>query len=132
MTFNKNRAVPFEITDISHGFQELKGIIKLNKEGFELEFEVKDSLIGFFKSGITNLAIPYSDLESITYKRGWLGGKIILEGTSMRVFEDLPGAEQATCVLKVKRKNKKEAEALVSKARMKFSEYILNQLDDDH
>ncbi|HET6527807.1 MAG TPA: hypothetical protein VFG39_03565, partial [Balneolaceae bacterium] len=97
---------------------------------FELEFEVQDSLIGFFKSGITNSTIPFSDLESITFKKGWFGGKIILEGTSMKTFEDLPGTELATCILKIKRKHRNEAEKLISSARMRFSEYKLNELDD--
>lgn len=129
MNFTTNRSVPFEINDISHGFQELKGLVKLSEKGFELEFEVQDSILGFFKSGITSLTIPFSDLESITYKSSWLGGKVILEGKSMKVFEALPGAEVATCTLKVKRKHRKEAEQLISTARMKFSEYKLNQLD---
>src|SRR5699024_4280748 len=103
---------------------------KLSEDGFELEFEVRDSLIGFFKSGITNLVIPFSDLDMINYKKGWFSDKIILEGTSMRAFKDLPGVEVATCILKIKRKHRKEAEGLLSAARLRFSEYKLNKLDE--
>lgn len=127
-----NRSVPFEITEISHGLQELKGLMRLHDQGIELEFEVQDAILGFFKSGITKLIIPFSDLESISYKKGWFSSKVILEGNSMKVFEDIPGTDVATCVLKIKRKNRVQAEKLISSARMHFSEYKLNQLGGEH
>lgn len=131
MNFNSNRAVPFEIPEVSYGFQEAKGLLKLTKEGIELEFEVKDAILGFMSSGIKNVTIPYSKLESITYKKGWIGAKAILEGTSMRVFDDIPGTDVANCTLKFKRKHRDEAEKLISKARVALSEYRLDQLEGD-
>lgn len=128
---SNNQSVPFEISDVSHGLQKAQGLIRLKKEGLELEFEVEDSFIGYFKSGVTTLLIPFGDLEEITFKKGWFNSKVILEGTSMKAFEDLPGSEVATCTLKIERKHKKEAEALISKARMLLSEFRLNQMDGE-
>ncbi len=132
MNYSSNRSVPFEISDINHGLQVVKGLFRLGKDGIELEFQIQDGIIGIIKSGVRTVHLNYADLESITYKKGWFGAKIVLEATSMKVFEDLPGSEQGTCKLKVKRNDREEAEKIISTARMHLSEYKLDQLDNDH
>lgn len=129
MDFNSSGTVPFLIPEINHGFQQAEGLMKLGKERLELEFEVKDSILGVMKSGVKEVVIPFSDLKSITYEKGWIGAKVILEGNSMKVFNELPGTELATCTLKIKRKHRDDARRLVSQARMQFSEYKLDQFD---
>lgn len=132
MNYGSDQTVPFSIPEINHGFQEASGLMKLTREGIELEFEIKDALLGVIKSGIKNVTIPYSKLESITYKKGWFSTKLILTGTSMRVFEDVPGTDVATCTINFKRKHRKEAQSLASHARLQLSEYKLDQIDNDH
>lgn len=129
MNFSTGKTLPFSIPEINHGFQEASGLMKLTEKGIELEFEVKDAILGVLKSGIKNVVIPYSELESIEYKKGWFSSKIILNATSMRVFEDIPGTDVATCTIKVKRKHRSEAQSLASHARVQLSEYKLDQLD---
>lgn len=129
MDYSSNNAVPFEIPEVSHGFQKAKGLLKAGDKGINLEFEVTDAFIGIMKSGVKNVSIPYSELESIIFKRGWFSSKIILKGTSMRVFDEIPGTEVATCTLKVKRKDNEEAQNLISKARLHLSEYKLDQME---
>jgi len=130
MNYTTGNSIPFTIPEINHGFQEASGLMKLTKEGIELEFEVKDAILGVIKSGIKNVIIPYSKLESIEYKKGWFSSKIILNGTSMRVFEEVPGTDVATCTIKVKRKHREEGHSLASHARLQLSEYKLDQLDN--
>ncbi len=127
---HSNSSVPFKITNISHGFQEANGLFTLEEEGLQLEFEVKDTIVGAVKSEVKTVQIPYSSLESITFKKGLLSAKIILEGVSMNVFSKLPGVEVATCTLKVKRKDRKEAEALASQAKLGLSEYRLSEMEE--
>lgn len=128
---NMTASVPFEIPEINHGFKEASGLMKLQDQGIELEFEV--ATLGLFKSGVQDVHIPYADLREIEYKKGWISDKIILEGISMRVFENVPGTEVATCQLKVKKKNRSDAQNLISKARLQLSEFKLNQMDEsDH
>ncbi len=125
-----SRSVPFKITDINHGLQEAKGLIKTNEEGLELEFEVKDTLVGAFKSGVKTVNVPYGNLKSVILKKGMINSKIILEGISMTAFDELPGVDIATCKLKVKRKDRKEAEQFVSEARLELSEYRLKEMEE--
>lgn len=130
MDYNSNKTVPFTIPEINYGFQQAEGLLKLGKEQLELEFEVKDAILGIIKSGVEEVVIPFSDLNAMNFKTGWFSAKIILEGTSMKVFRDLPGTELATCTLKVKRKHRDEAENLMSRARLQFSEYKLDRFDE--
>lgn len=131
MDFNSNKTVPFIIPEINHGFQQAEGLLKLGDKQLELEFEVKDAILGVIKSGVRDVAVPFSGLKSIEFKKGWFSAKIILEATSMKVFNELPGTELATCTLKVKRKHREEAEDLISRARLHLSEYKLDKLDEN-
>jgi hypothetical protein len=126
-----DRTVPFEITGVSHGLKEVEGLIKLTDQGFKLEYQVKDSFVGMMKSDQKVTVIPYGNLEEITFKKGWFSSKIILEGTSMDAFNDLPGSEPGSRTLKIKGKHKEEAEQLISRAQMEFSEYKLNQMEGE-
>lgn len=129
MDYNSSKTVPFIIPEINNGFQQAEGLLKVSKDQLELEFEVKDAILGVIKSGVKDAVIPFSDLKSIDFKKGWFTTKIILNGTSMKTFKDLPGSELASCTLKVKRKHRDEAESLISQARLQLSEYKLDQLD---
>jgi len=129
MDYNSDKTVPFIIPEINSGFQQAEGLLKLATEQLELEFEVKDAILGLIKSGVKDAVIPFSELKSIEFKKGWFSTKIILEGTSMKTFNELPGSELATCTLKVKRKHRDDAESLISQARLQLSEYKLDQFD---
>lgn len=128
MNLENNYTVPFQITGVNHGLREVHGLLKLKKEALELEYEAKDSFVGMFKSGVTTFTVAFPDLQEISYDKGWFSSRIIIEGTSMKVFEPFPGAEQAVCEMKIKRKHRDEAKRLVSRARMLLSEYKLDQL----
>ncbi|MDZ7683210.1 MAG: hypothetical protein U5J63_16265 [Fodinibius sp.] len=111
-----------------------KGLLKLNQEGIELEYQVQDSFVGIFKSEVKTMLVPYGDLESIHFKKGWFSGKITLKTSSLHLMQELPGSEQGECVLKVKRKHREEARQTISQARIALSEQKLDQLengDDD-
>ncbi len=129
MNYSSSGSVPFEISNINHGLQKAKGILKVGREGIELEFEVQDAFLGIINSGVQSVHLTYDKLESIRFKRGWFSGKIILEATSMRIFEGVPGTEHATCILKVARKHREEAQNIISKARADLSEYKLSELE---
>ena len=125
------RSVPFEIPNVSHGFQKAGGLLKLEDEDerLVLEFEVEDALFGVFKSGVREAILPLRKLQSVEFKKGWFSSKVILEANSLRVFEGIPGASQGECTLKIKRENRKEAEKLISKVRLILSELKLKDLD---
>ncbi|MGM0545513.1 MAG: hypothetical protein ACQEST_02225 [Bacteroidota bacterium] len=132
MNYSSNPSVPIEIPNINHGLRVAKGLLKVKEDGLHLEFEVKDSFIGLITSGVKSTVITYADLENIRFEKGWWHGNIILEGNSMKVFEEIPGSEQGRLTLKVKRSNKDDAQNTVSSARVHLSEQKLKEMDDEN
>jgi len=130
MNYSSSQSIPFESVDYNHGLQRAKGILKLNSDGIELEFQVQDSFVGLIKSDVKTLHLSYDELESIEYKKGWFSAKIILQTSSMRPLSELPGNEQGECTLKVKRKHRDEAQNTIAQARLALSEHKLDKLDD--
>jgi hypothetical protein len=126
-----DQSVPFEIPDINHGLKKAEGLIKLWEEGIELEFEVEDAFLGMSKSEVKTVRLSYGDLEAIQLEKGWFKTQIVLKGNSMKVFDEVPATEAGTCTLKIERKNREEAQELISRARMHHSEYKLNQMGGD-
>lgn len=132
MNYTSSPSVPVEISNINHGLQVAKGLLKVKEDGLHLEFEVQDSFVGLIKSGVKTSVISYSDLENIRFEKGWWNGRVILEGISMKVFEDLPGSEQGRITFKVKRSNQADAQNTVSSARVRLSEQKLKEMDEEN
>lgn len=129
MNYSSSPSVPIEISNINNGLQVAEGLLKVRADDLHLEFEVKDNFLGLIKSGVRSAVIPYADLEDLRFKKGWWNAQIILEGRSMKVFEDLPGSEQGRMKLKVKRSDRTDAQNVVSSARVHLSEEKLERLD---
>lgn len=131
MNYSSSPSVPVKIPNIKHGLQIAKGLLKVKEDGLYFEFEVEDSFVGLITSGVQTSVISYADLENIRFEKGWWSGEIILEGASMKVFEDLPGSEQGRLRLKVKRSDRDGAQNVVSSARVHLSEHKLKELDNE-
>lgn len=125
----QKKPIPFH-HDVNQGFAEAQGLIHIKKDSLVLEFEVQDAFGGFIKSDLKEIIIPFDEIESLAYKKGFWGAKVLIEGNSMRTFEDVPGSEQGRCQLKIKRKHRDQAEHSISSARVALSEYKLNKLDE--
>lgn len=125
----QKRPIPFHL-EVNQGFAEAQGLIHIKKNSLVLEFEVKDAFGGFIKSDLKEIDIPFDEIESLTYKKGFWGAKVLIEGNSMRTFEDVPGSEQGRCQLKIKRKHRDDAQQSISSARVALSEYKLSKLDE--
>ena len=125
----QKKPIPFHL-EVNQGFAEAQGLIHIKKTSLVLEFEVKDAFGGFIKSDLKEIEIPFDEIESLSYKKGFWGAKILIEGNSMRTFEDVPGAEQGRCELKIKRKDRGQAQQSISSARVALSEYKLNELGE--
>lgn len=124
----QKKPIPFHL-EVNQGLAEAKGLIHIRKNCLLLEFEVKDVFGGFLKSDLNEIEIPFDEIESLTYKKGFWGAKLKIEGNSMRTFEDVPGSEQGQCTLKIKRKDRDQAQQSISSARVALSEYKLNRLE---
>lgn len=126
-----NRTIPFEIPDVNHGLVEVKGLLHFRKEELVLEFDQRDAFVGIIKSELKEKSIPFSEVDSIRYKKKFLSGAIEISGRSMKSLNDIPGSKQGQCKLKVARKDREEAERLVSSIRVSLSEYKLREMEEE-
>lgn len=127
----ETKAVQFQ-NDVNHGFQTASGLIKLDGEELVVEYQTKDAFLEIFKSDVEMVRIPLRELQSVEFKKGWFSSKIIVEARSIWALNDLPGADQGECTLKIKKKDRKDAENLISKIRILMSEMKLKDLDEDN
>lgn len=125
----KSRSIPFEIPDVNHGFVQVKGLLQVKDDKIVLEFDQKDSILGILKSDMKEVMVPYSEIDSMRIFKKWFQTRVEILGKSMKVFKDVPGAEQGRLLLKVSRKDRDLAEDIISSARVRLSEYKLDELD---
>jgi len=125
-----SQPVPFTIPNVDHGLRKAEGVLKLDDGMLNLEYKTKDGFVGVIQSDIQELRIPLKELEGVEFKKGLFSHKLILHGTSMKSFEKVPGTEQASCTLKIARKNRKSAQNLASQIRLFLSEEKLRKLDE--
>lgn len=127
----KRRSVPFEIPNVNHGFVVVKGLFHIKERKIVLEFDERDGFVGFMKSDIKEIEVPFSEIDSISGTKKWFSYRIEIVASSMKTFQDIPGAEQGKLTLKVHRKDRKLAEGVISSGRLRLSEYKLNQLEQE-
>ncbi|MDX1591722.1 MAG: hypothetical protein R3283_07160 [Balneolaceae bacterium] len=126
-----SRSVPFEIPDINYGLVEVKGLLHFKNDKLILEFDQKDSFGGMTKSDVKAVEVPFSMVDSMKLHKKWFSTQIEILGKSMKIFEDVPGSNQGRILLKVKRKDRSHAESVISSARVRLSEYKLDELESE-
>ena len=125
-----SKRIPFRIKNLNYGLAEARGLLHIGEDELILELESQDTVVGLIKSDLKEITIPFEDVEEINYKPGWFGAKIEVVGKSMKVMNDLPGSNHGTAKLHIRRRDKKTAERVLSRARLELSEFKLKQLED--
>lgn len=130
MTDLNNLTVPFEITNITHGFQKASGLLSWDQDRLLLEYEIEDAFVGLFKTEVKEASISISDLLNVTFNKNIFSAKLIIEAKSLKVLQEIPGTEQARCELKIKRNDRDKAARLASNVQLAISEHRLNEMDN--
>ncbi|MCH8496600.1 MAG: hypothetical protein LAT57_13345 [Balneolales bacterium] len=121
----------FTIRGVHGGLTTVTGLITLKEQSLELEFESADAIIGFVKSDLKTISVPFSSIRRFDYESKFLrGNKFILQVKSMSAIKDVPGSKSGKVELYIDKPNKEDALALVSKFKMDFSEFRLGELDE--
>lgn len=111
-------AVPFTI-ELYGGLGQCDGLLRDEGKQLVMEFQIKDAVAGFIKTGVRRVQIPLNDLVSVTLTKGWLGTswlgvKVVLQAARMETVKDVPGMNQGRIELSVARKNRDAAEQFVA------------------
>ncbi len=123
--------IPFKIEDLKYGLKEAVGLLRFDKNNLILELQEQDSFVGMMKSDVENFKISFSDIQDIKFDKGFFSASVIIEGSHMESLSKIPGNKQGNLELKIDRKDKKEAERVISALTLALSEYRLNQMDDE-
>ncbi len=120
--------VPFT-TEAFAGLAKVHGLVHVEESGLRLEFETKDSVIQFFKSGMREVLVPWAELESVDFKKALLsGGMLIIKSVRMAALADVPGHQHGTAKLNIARAHRTDAERVVDMATMRMAEARLAEL----
>jgi hypothetical protein len=120
--------VPFSFPEVYQGFASGGGIATASIAGLTLEFQVKDSIVGMIKSDVRRIAIPISELHSVALKESWFRNRLFIRVKSMTTLADVPGNDTGQVELRVARRDKATAQALVSILMLSLSERKLADL----
>ena len=116
----------FSIHDVHHGIAEVAGLARASKYGLILEFETK--YLGMLKSGVKEVGISISEIESVNLKEGWLRTEVIVKARSLRTLTEIPGSHQGQVKLRIPRKEREVAKHAASMLMLHISEKEIDKL----
>jgi len=106
-------SVPFSTGDIHGGLSEGRGAIRVDGDDVVIEVQVK--VFGMFDQGAKTFRFELTDLEEVRHKRGWFGDKVTIRTRPMGLIGDIPGATEGALILKMKRRNRRDVDALLDR-----------------
>jgi len=114
----------------SFGLKKGEGLLTYNGEVLSMEIQEKDALLGVYKSDIQVYEIPPGAINSISFKKKFFSGKLVIQANSMKEFEQIPGMEQGRLTLKIAGNDTEKAKRLQSLVNLSLSEQRLRNMED--
>ncbi len=122
-------SVPFSSDDFLFGLGQIQGLAKpaADGTGIEIQWQAKGRLAKILRSKIRTRTIPLADIEGVTFKRGMVGGKLLICTRDLRAAEGIPGADSNTVTLSIQRRDRKDAESFAGELSLLLSERDLEK-----
>lgn len=122
----------YQADDVNVKVKEVKGILSFIDGELLFEYKVYD-MYGNGLSNLSKFSIQLEHIKKIQYKKGFLftGGKLIVEANQWAFLEPLPGSEQGTVKLGIKRNDKNEAIRFSTKLNLYMSQQRLGDMEED-
>ena len=108
-------SLPFRIENIFAGFAKVNGIIRLEGDFVEIEFQTMDNVIEMIKSNVKNISIPVADIEEIDFKKSIWGNKLILRISKLSAISKVPSQEAGEIKLSIEKKHTESALEFIRK-----------------
>jgi hypothetical protein len=106
-------SVPFEIENVSHGFAQSRGVLRV--EGEDLTFEVQTTVVGLFRLPAKTHRLDLTDLDEVRYKKGLLSDRLTIRTRPLDRITSLPGAADGALCLRIKRSDRGAVEAILDR-----------------
>ncbi len=109
---NEDANVSFKIDDPS-GFMESEGVVYIEDDHLQIEFQTYDSVLGLFRSNLKEAAIAFTDIRAIKLNQKFWSSELVIQGRNMKVFRHLPSGGAGKLTLKLNRDAQQAALTLV-------------------
>ena len=113
---------PFYFNQVHGGFTAVTGLCRLEEGGIHCEFQYDVGGLGL-KSKVKEASLPFSAIQGCRYRKGWWGGKVIVEMKSLREADAFPWNEENEIEFLVKRRNRDRAEVVASEIDLQCAEW---------
>ena len=97
----------------SSGLLESDGLISFADDTLKIEYQTTDSVLGVFKTSVKEIEIAVGDIRQARIERKMFGSELVLQGSSLRTFRNLPGNTGGDLRIKINRQSQLAAQNLV-------------------
>ncbi|MDE2815571.1 MAG: hypothetical protein OXK81_02580 [Chloroflexota bacterium] len=121
--------IPFQFPEVYGGLADSEGLLSISSDVLTLEFQIKDGLIGAFKSRVKKVELPFDQIREVQLQSNMLGTNLTVVADSIQLVEDVPNAKQGEFKVKFPRSHRKEAATLAREASVRVSQNKIDRLD---
>lgn len=121
--------LPFKQKEIYLGFAEISGLLRLVKDTLEIEYQVKDTTLGFLDSSVKTCYLPFRIIESIEVEKKWLSGKLEIIFNRIPDLDNPFQLDNHRLELSVKKGDMERAKAFRSALMYEILEGKMDQVD---
>ena len=114
-------AVPFKIKNLYEGLAESDGLISFSNGILKIQFQIKDSIIGFVKGKINEYEIPTQKIQKIELIKKLWGNKLIISINDLQFQLNIPNQDSSEISLSIEKKNLDLADRLVANVNYEIS-----------
>jgi hypothetical protein len=107
---DKNMA--FNVWDNS-GLLESDGLLSFANNTLKIEYQTTDSVLGIFKTSVKEIEVSVEDIRQARIERKMFGSELVLQGSSLRIFRNLPGSTGGDLRIKISRLSQLAAQNLI-------------------
>lgn len=122
-------SVPFQFPEVYGGLADSEGLLSISSDTLTLEFQIKDGLIGAFKSKVKRVELPFAQIREVQLQSNMLGTNLTVAVDSMQLVEDVPNAKQGEFRMKFPRSHRKQVSALAREASIRVSQGKIEDLN---
>jgi hypothetical protein len=102
-----------------------EGLLAIRERRLVLEFQTKDDVFGVYRTDVETVEFLPDEVAAITFRKRLFGAEITIQAHSMQALEDVPGARQGQIRLKVRRRDRAQAQQLAEFLQQRLHELAL-------
>lgn len=113
--------------DSANGFSEVSGSISFDESN--LIFEFQNNYLGLVKGEVSEIKIPFNQIEDIEFEKKFFSRKITISVNSLKNLDKFPLIQEYLIKIPVKKKFMDKAKEFVIKSNFELGQYKLSKLE---